>query len=131
MHWNGYIRRLHKTVDDGRGESGRTHRGSKSDEDINLLIQRGMDAEGSEGLRGTLAETNVAQTGLLGYVEDVGDGIGDVMPGEVVYAVVPKLGRVWVMVDRLLGVFVATIIAQPNVKPQFNEGEGEAALGVG
>ena len=61
-----------------------------------------MDGEGGKGLGRPLAETDVAETPRLGGVEDVGDGIRDVVPGEIVQRVVPKLFRVRIMVDALL-----------------------------
>ena len=45
-----------------------------------------MDAEGGECLGGALAEANVAERRCLGNIEDVVDGVGNVMPGKVVNA---------------------------------------------
>lgn len=53
------------------------------------------------------------------------------MPGKIVNAIVPELGRVGVVVDRLLGILVAAIVAQPNIETHFNKGEREATLRVG
>lgn len=41
------------------------------------------------------------------------------MPGKVVKAEVPKLDRIGVMMNRLLGVLVPPIIAQPYVETYY------------
>ncbi len=90
-----------------------------------------MDAEGCERLGGALAEADIAEAGLLGHLEDIRDGVGDVVPGKVIDAVVPELGRVGVVVDGLLGVLVAAVVAKPDVEAELDKGEGEGALGGG
>ena len=61
-----------------------------------------MNGEGSKGLSGALTETDVAEILRLGNFEDVRNGIRDVVPGEVIQRVVPKLFRVRIMVYALL-----------------------------
>lgn len=75
-----------------------------------------MYAQRGEGLRGALAESDVAEAGRLRRVEDVLDGIRDVVPGELIDGEVPKLGAVRAGVDGLLRVLVASIVAQPHIK---------------
>ena len=87
-----------------------------------------MDTEGGEGLSSALAETDIAQARLLGNIEDVGDGVGDVVPGKVVNGVVPEFCGVGVVVDGLFGVLVAAVVAEPDVEAEFDEGESERAL---
>lgn len=52
-------------------------------------------------MSGTLTEADITQAGFLGNAQDVGDGVGDVVPGEVINAVVPEFVRIRVMVNRL------------------------------
>lgn len=58
-----------------------------------------MNAECGKCLRGALAETNVAHAVSLGDVQDIANRIRDIMPGEVVKAVVPELDRIRVMMN--------------------------------
>lgn len=51
-----------------------------------------MEGQGGKGLRGALGEANVAEGGLRGVVQNVGDAIGDVVEGEFVDGKVPKFG---------------------------------------
>ena len=76
-----------------------------------------MNTERSERLSSTLAETDVADAWFLGDVDDVFNRVRNVVPSEVVNAEVPKLGRVRVMMDGLLGVLVPPVVAQPDVEP--------------
>ena len=76
-----------------------------------------MNTERSECLSSTLAETDVADAWFLGDVDDVFNRVRNVVPSEVVNAEVPKLGRVRVVMDRLLGVLVPPVVAQPDVEP--------------
>ena len=69
-----------------------------------------MNTQCGKGLRRTLTEADVAETRLLCHVKDVVDGLWDVMPGKVVDAVVPELGRVGVMIYRLLGVLIPAVV---------------------
>ena len=50
-----------------------------------------MNGEGSKGLSGPLAETDVAEILRLGYVENVRNGIRNIVPSEVIHRVVPEL----------------------------------------
>ena len=61
-----------------------------------------MDGEGSKGLSGSLAETDIAEVLRLGDVEDVRNRIRDVVPGEVIQRIVPKLFRIRIELDALL-----------------------------
>ena len=119
---------LHEAVHDSRGEAGRTHRGGERDEDVDLLVQWRVYAESSEGLRGALTEADIAQTGLLGNLQDVLDGVRDVMPGKVVDTVVPELGRGGTVVNGLFGVLVAAVVAKPDVETQLSKGEGNGSF---
>ena len=69
-----------------------------------------MDRKGSKRLSGPLAETDVAEILRLGDVENVVDGIRDVVPSKVVNRIVPELLRVWVILDALFRIFVASVI---------------------
>ena len=69
-----------------------------------------MDGEGGEGLSGSLTETDVTDVPRLGDVEDVRDCIRDVVPGEVIHRVVPKLFRVGIILDAFLGILVAPVV---------------------
>ena len=122
---------LHEAVHDSRGEAGRTHRRGERDEDIDLLVQWRVYAQSSEGLSGALAEADIAKTWLLGDSENILDGVGDIMPGKVVYTVVPELDGIWVVMDGLLGVLIATVVTQPHVEAKLDESEGKRAFGVG
>lgn len=79
------IRCLHQTINDWGSQTGRTHRGGQCNEDVDLLVELRMDREGGKGLGGPLAETNVAETPRLGGVENIGNGIRDVVPGKVIH----------------------------------------------
>ena len=84
-----------------------------------------MDGEGSKGLSGPLTETDITDILRLGNVEDISDRIRDIMPGEVIHRVVPKLFRVWIVLDALFRIFVASVIPQPDVEPKVDQNEGE------
>ena len=77
-----------------------------------------------------MAEADITQAGLLGDLEDILYGVGDVVPCEIVYAVVPEFGGVGVVVNGFLGVLVATVVTHPHVETELDKGEGERALGA-
>lgn len=79
-----------------------------------------MDAQGCERLSRALAEAYIAQTLFLRGREYVLDGVWNVMPREFIDAVVPEFGGVWIMMYRLLGVFVTAIIAEPDIEALFD-----------
>ena len=79
-------------------------------------------------MSGALTEPDVAETGCTGYLENIFDRVRDVMPRKVINGKVPKLERVGVMVDRLFGVLVATIVAEPHVITQLCENKGNRAF---
>ena len=78
------IRCLHQPINEGDGQTGGTYGGSQCDEHVDLLVELRMNGEGSKGLSGPLTETNVADMLRLGEVEDVRNGVRDVVQGEVV-----------------------------------------------
>jgi hypothetical protein len=80
-----------------------------------------VNAEGSKGLSSALTETDVAETGCTGDLENIFDGIWDVMPCKIINGEVPKLERVGIMVDGLFGVLVAAIVAEPHIITQLCE----------
>lgn len=49
-----------------------------------------MERQCGKGLRSALREADVAEGGLRGVVQDVGDAVGDVVEGEFVDGEVPK-----------------------------------------
>lgn len=49
-----------------------------------------MEGQGCKGLRGALGEADVAERGLRGVVQNVGDAVGNVVEGEFVDREVPK-----------------------------------------
>lgn len=85
-------RGLDEGVDDAIGQPGRRHGGRESDKDIDLGVELWVERECGESLRGALGETDVAEGGLGGVVEDVGDAIWDVVEGELIDGEVPKGG---------------------------------------
>ena len=89
-----------------------------------------MNAERSKCLRGSLAKSDVTEALFLRHVQDVFDRVRDIMPCKVVDAVVPKFGAVWIVVDALLGVLVATVVPEPDVEAELDEDKGKAAGGV-
>lgn len=89
-----------------------------------------MYAEGGESLSGALTESDIAEALRVSEVEDVLNRVGDVAPGKVVDAEIPKFGGVWVVVNGFLRVLIASVVTQPNVEAQFGENEGKRALGI-
>ena len=75
-----------------------------------------MNAECSKCLRGALTEANIAQAVRVGDIQDIVNRIRNIMPGKVVEAVIPKLDRIRVVMNRLLGILVSSVIAQPYVE---------------
>jgi len=64
-------------------------------------------------------------------LEDVGDGVRDVVEGELVHAEVPEAARGGRRVDALLGVLVSTVVAEPDVVAALDQLEWQASLLVG
>jgi hypothetical protein len=87
-----------------------------------------MDREGGKSLSGPLAETDVAETLRPSDVENVIDGIRDVVPGKVIHGIIPKLLRIWVVPDALFGVLVTSVVPQPDIKPKVDQDKGESAI---
>jgi hypothetical protein len=121
-------RGFHKTINKRGRETSWTHCGCKSNKDVNLLVQLRVNAQGSKGLRSSLTETNVTETGCTGNLEDIFNRVRDVMPRKVINGEVPKLVRVGVMVDRLFGVLVSTVVAKPHVITQLCENKGNGTF---
>lgn len=95
------------------------------------MVQFRVYAESGERLSGSLTESNVAEALRVGEAENVLYRVGDVAPCKVIDAEVPEFGRVRVVVDRLFGVFVAPIVAQPDVEAKFGQNERKRAFRVG
>jgi hypothetical protein len=104
-------RSFHEAVNERRRKTSWTHCGCESDEHVYFLVQLGVNAEGGEGLGSPLAETNITETRGAGYLENIFNRVGYIVPGKVVDREVPKLGRAGVMVNGLFGVLVASIVA--------------------
>jgi hypothetical protein len=47
------------------------------------------------------------------------------------YTEVPELGRVWTVMNRLLRVFISSIVTQPHIEALLGENERESSLFVG
>lgn len=75
-----------------------------------------MDTQSSKSLCCALTEANVAETRYVGGVENVLDGVGDIMPCEIVNAEIPECGSIGTRFDGFFGVFVAAVVSQPNIK---------------
>lgn len=121
-------RSLHETINERCGKTSWAHCGCKSDKHVNFLVQLGMNAKGGEGLGSPLTETNITEIRRAGYLENIFDRVGYIVPSKVIDREVPKLGRAGVMVDGLFGVLVASIVAEPDVIPQLCKDEGNRAL---
>lgn len=65
------VRCLHQTINDGGGQTNGTHRGSQCNEDVDLLVELGVDRESGEGLSRPLTKADVADVPRLGDVEDI------------------------------------------------------------
>jgi len=74
-----------------------------------------MNAQGSKRLSGTLGKPDIGQRRLIRSVQDVVDGVGDIVEGEVVDREIPELGRVGRVMNRLLRVFVATVVSELSI----------------
>jgi len=85
-------RSLHETVNERCRKTSWAHCGCESNEDVDFLVQLGVNAKGSEGLGGPLTETNIAEIRSAGDLEDIFDRVGYIVPGKVVNREVPKLG---------------------------------------
>jgi len=71
-----------------------------------------MNAQGSERLSSALGETDVGQRRLVCSLKNVVDGVGDIIEGEVVDREIPECGRVRMVMNRLLRVFVAPVVSK-------------------
>jgi len=89
-----YSRGLHEPIDDRCSESGWSHGGSKSNKDVDLFIQLRVYAESRKSLSGALAKSNVTDAGGFRGVENILDGIRNIMPSEIIDAKVPERRRV-------------------------------------
>jgi len=65
-----------------------------------------------EGLRRALREANVREGWLTSRVEDISNAVGNIVESKLIDGEVPELKRSRRAVDRLLRVFVATIVPQ-------------------
>lgn len=125
-----HSRGFHETIDDGGRETFRAHGGCQSNEYVDLVVQLRVNAQSGKRLSGPLTEADVAETGCTGDLEDIFDRVGDIVPREVIDGEVPKLGRVGVVVDRLFGVLVAAVVAEPYVVTQLCEDKRDGTLWV-
>jgi len=121
----GDSRGFHETINKRGRETPWTHCGRKSNKDVNFLVQLRVNTQGSKGLSSALTETDVAETGCTGDLENMFYRVWDVVPRKVIDGKVPKLERVWIVVDRLFGVLVAAIVAEPDIITQLCENEGD------
>ena len=71
-----------------------------------------MDRQRREGLSSALREANIRQGGVRCSCENIVDAIWNVMEGELVHREVPELVGSGGKANRLLGVFIATIVSQ-------------------
>jgi hypothetical protein len=62
----------------------RTHGRCQCDKDIDLVIESGMNAKSSKGLGSPLAESDIAELLALCYLQNVIDGIRNVVPRKIV-----------------------------------------------
>ncbi len=86
-----------------------------------------MDTECSESLSRPLTKANIADTGFVRDLENVLDGVGNVVPSEVIDTIVPEFGRIRIMVDGFLGILVSPIVTQPDIEAKFNQNKGDAS----
>ena len=126
----GDSRGFHETINKRGGETSWAHCRRKSNKDVDLLVQLRVNAQSSKRLSSALTETNVAEIGCTGNLENIFNRVRDVMPRKIIDGEVPKLVRVGVMVDRLFGVLVSTVVAEPHVITQLCEYEGNRAFWV-
>ena len=75
-----------------------------------------MYAERGEGLCCALAEADITDAGRLGIIENILYGVRDIVPSEIVDAEVPELRGTGFVMKGFLGIFIAAIVPQPNVK---------------
>src|SRR6266404_1348501 len=130
MEWTRDSRRLHETVNDRGRKTFWAHCGCESNEHVHLLVELGVNAEGGKGLCSSLAKTNITQTRCAGDLEYIFDRIWYVVPCKVVNRKIPKFGGVGIVVDRLFGVLVASIIAEPHIITQLRKDERNRAFWV-
>lgn len=77
-------------VDHAVGEARGGHGGREGDEDVDLVVELGVNGQAGEGLGGALGEADVGEGLLGGGLEDVTDAVGDVMECELVDGEVPE-----------------------------------------
>lgn len=121
----GDSRGFHETINKRGRETLWTHCRGKSDKDVNFLVQLRVDTQGSKGLRSALTETDVAETGCTGDLENMFYRVRNVVPRKVIDGKVPKLERVWIVMDRLFRVLVAAIVSEPDIIAQLCENKGD------
>src|SRR5690242_18129393 len=83
---------LDERVDGSTSNALWAHGRRQGNEDIHLLIQRGMNAERGKRLCGALTKPNIAQARLMGGLENIRNRIRDIVKGKLIHAEVPKLG---------------------------------------
>jgi hypothetical protein len=71
-----------------------------------------MDTQRGESLSSALREADVRQRRLLGCVQNVVDGIRDIVESEIIDAEIPELLGIRWVVDGFFRVFIATIISE-------------------
>jgi hypothetical protein len=111
-----FLRCFYQSVDDMCSESRRSHSRRKSDEHVNFLIKLRMNAEGRERLCSALTETDIAYISSLGGINNILNSVRNVVPGEIIQAVIPEFLRVRTMMDRLFRVLVTAVIPKPYIE---------------
>jgi hypothetical protein len=71
-----------------------------------------VNTQCSESLSCALRKTNVRQGWLVSGLEDVVDRIRDIVKRKIVNREIPKFGRIGWMVDRLFGIFIASVVTK-------------------
>lgn len=87
----GDSRGFHETINKRGRETLWAHCRGKSNKDVNFLVQLRVDTQGSKGLRSALTETDVAETGCTGDLENMFYRVRNVVPRKVIDGKVPKL----------------------------------------
>ena len=64
-------------------------------------------------------------------LENVGNGVGNVVEGELVHAEVPEAARSRGSMDALLGVLVSAVVAEPDVVSSLHQLKRQASLLIG
>lgn len=107
-----------------------------------------MNRERSECLGCSLAETDIGQARLLRGAKDIVNRVGNVVESEVIceqvsecmlseiavhstHAEVPKLHICRSVVQRLLAVFIASVVSKPDIIALVDQQKGQTPLVLG